>query len=170
MNPGPNGGNGGMRHRLIELFWAKVDIRSEDECWPWTSPSTWNGGYGKFGLGGGKSDGAHRISFRLVYGAIPDEACVLHHCDNPPCCNPRHLYLGDRGDNARDMVRRGRHWRDRHPDQSRGVKNGRALLDQENVAHIRERYESGEKQGDLARQFGVARTTIGRLVRGETWT
>lgn len=102
--------------RLWEIeFWSKVDVLADDECWPWLGVRK-RKGYGVFGA---KSPGsksfaecgeiaAHRIMWVIVHGPIPDGLLVLHKCDNPPCVNPSHLYVGGAGDNAMDMVERGR--------------------------------------------------------------
>jgi hypothetical protein len=91
-------------------FWPKVDRSAgTDGCWPWTG-GTNEHGYGILGLGG-KGAGfikAHRMAYAVAFGLVPDFTCVLHHCDNPPCCNPDHLYIGDQKQNARDMKARGR--------------------------------------------------------------
>lgn len=92
---------------LDTRFWSYVDKRCPDECWPWTRTRRHRRGYG------GVWDGvrwthAHRVAYRLARGPIPDGMEVCHHCDNPTCCNPRHLFLGTQLDNMRDMDRKGR--------------------------------------------------------------
>jgi uncharacterized protein YjiS (DUF1127 family) len=89
-----------------ELFWSKVKRGGPDECWPWLAATNEKG----YGVVGGK-DGttkANRVAWKLTNGPIPDGKCVLHRCDNPPCCNPGHLFTGTRGDNNRDMHAKGR--------------------------------------------------------------
>jgi hypothetical protein len=95
---------------IATRFWPKVDVRRDDECWPWTAARIPKG-YGS--LGGvqinGKQHtqvGAHRVSYFLAHGRWP--RLVRHTCDNPPCVNPAHLLDGDERSNARDMVERGR--------------------------------------------------------------
>lgn len=87
-----------------ERFWPKVD--KSGDCWTWTA-SLSRSGYGGFGFRG-KVWKAHRVSYVLAYGEIPDGAHILHSCDNPPCVNPAHLRAGTRSDNMQDKVRRGR--------------------------------------------------------------
>lgn len=92
---------------LTERFWRKVDKSAGPEgCWPWTG-SRHGFGYG-FVSAGGKRRGAHRVSWELANGPIPDGLSVCHRCDNPPCVNPAHLFLGTVGDNTRDMMAKGR--------------------------------------------------------------
>ena len=79
-----------------------------DECWEWKGARV-KGGYGNRGIGGGRSALTHRLAYEWVYGPIPAGMHVLHRCDNPPCCNPAHLFLGTERDNALDKCRKGRH-------------------------------------------------------------
>lgn len=90
-------------------FWAKVEVRSDDECWPWKANLI--NGYGQFNMGGKihqKKMVASRVSWELVNGDIHDGLHVLHKCDNPPCCNPKHLFLGTHDVNMKDMKAKGR--------------------------------------------------------------
>ncbi len=92
-----------------ERFWSHVDRGSEDECWCWTG-ATMGKGYGVLKRPGERLNiSAHRAAFELTRGTISDGLHVLHHCDNPPCCNPKHLFLGTNGDNVADMIAKGRH-------------------------------------------------------------
>lgn len=89
-----------------ERFWKYVDQRGPTDCWPWKASVRPNG-YGQFGVRG-QVFYPHRISYFLAYGPIPEGLLVLHACDNPPCCAPHHLTVGDNGDNIRDAARKGR--------------------------------------------------------------
>lgn len=105
----PWGGRVRMDSELKELrFWARVR-RLKSGCWVWTGPKKQSRGkvlYGKYH--NGKEDVAHRTAWILTFGKIPKDIKVLHACDNPPCCNPAHLFLGTQMDNIRDMISKGR--------------------------------------------------------------
>lgn len=104
-----------MTGTFYDRFWARVDVRKQDECWPWIGATKTHSGHGVVPL---KNPGqlattttAHRVAWALNFGPIPDGQYVLHSCDNPPCCNPRHLWLGTQKDNLHDMAAKGRgHW------------------------------------------------------------
>lgn len=89
-----------------ELFWEKVDVAGPDECWEWQAATS--SGYGSFGIGYPENIAAHRYSWMLHSGEIPDGKIVRHTCDNRPCVNPAHLRLGTKADNFVDMMERGR--------------------------------------------------------------
>lgn len=101
----------------MERFWSKV--RKTDTCWLWTA-SKQNKGYGQF-MFQGRPHPAHRVSWMLTHGAMP-ELCVLHRCDNPPCVNPDHLFLGTKADNNADMAAKGRHWAQNKPRKTHCVR------------------------------------------------
>lgn len=100
----------GHRGSLAQRFWRQVDCsRGLDGCWLWTGARDPNG-YGRLGVGG-RGTGtllAHRVSLKLAGVELPDELCALHSCDNPPCVNPRHLRVGTRAENNREMFAKGR--------------------------------------------------------------
>lgn len=95
-----------VRLALVHRFWAKVDKRGPDECWPWTGAKS-SHGYGNFCVEG-RTEKASRFSWFLVHGAIEPGICICHHCDNPICVNPAHLFAGTRLDNTRDCQAKGR--------------------------------------------------------------
>jgi hypothetical protein len=93
---------------VTDRFWSKVDRSGgPDACWPWMAYRN-RDGYGSFRVDD-HTESAHRVAWVEENGPVPEGMDVLHHCDNPPCCNPRHLFLGTAADNARDSVAKGRH-------------------------------------------------------------
>jgi hypothetical protein len=121
---------------------------------------------------------AHRFSYYLFIGPIPDGMKVLHKCDNPNCVNPRHLFLGTNLDNTRDMVHKGRQRFDRSPgpgeDACKGEDHGMSRLTEEDVREIRLRYRRKNyhqsNRDALAREFGVNPNQILKIVRRRQWT
>lgn len=102
-----------------QRFWDRVQISGVDDCWPWKL-STGSHGYGQV-RHQRLTLLTHRIAYELTYGAIPDDLLVLHRCDNRPCCNPSHLFLGTAKDNMQDMHQKGRNAAKVCPDrQARG--------------------------------------------------
>ena len=91
---------------LSTRFWDNVEVKQSDECWIWKA-SCDKRGYGQFNIAK-KMKRSHRIAWKLTFGEIPKELYVCHKCDNPPCCNPNHLFLGTQKDNIADMLRKGR--------------------------------------------------------------
>ncbi len=164
-------------------FWAKVD--KTGECWLWTGRRD-KDGYGRFRPNGKSCDrGAHRVSFVLHGGTIPDGAFVCHSCDNPPCVNPAHLWLGTAQDNSDDMVSKGRQGvgntaltaargdrngaRTKPESRARGERNGSAVLTEEHVRLIRAAYAGGESQGSIGRRMDIPQAHISRIVRRTLW-
>ena len=96
-----------IRQPAENRFWVKVDKRSDDECWEWIGCRS-NKGYGWIVDDDSQQMVASRFSWRLHNGPIPDGMLICHTCDNPPCVNPQHLFLGTKTDNMRDMVAKGR--------------------------------------------------------------
>ncbi len=146
-----------------ERFWSKADRSGgPDACWRW-GRSLDREGYGWVRIFG-PVDRAHRVAWRLVYGAIPDGLCVLHTCDVPSCVNPAHLRLGTYADKTADMVRKGRQ---RSP---RGERHPRAKLTQTQVEVIRARYiRGGVSESELAREFGVSQVAIHYIICRKNW-
>ncbi len=127
-------------------------------------------GYGHFFNGHGRRiERAHRLSWEFTYGPIPEGLHVLHHCDNPGCVNPNHLFLGSNADNVADSVKKGRRA------NQRGEKNGRAKLSEVDVNAIRSAYSKGFIAGvemtevRLGIMFGVHNAQIGKIVNGKAW-
>lgn len=145
---------------LVEIrFWPKVDVGDEDECWVWRG-SVKETGYGLFQQDG-EALRAHRVAYELVF-EDPGEKHVLHHCDNPSCVNPGHLYLGTHQDNMQDMVQR-----DRIP---RGERAGNAKLTKDEVREIRQRYDEEDiLQKELADEFDISTTNVSSIITGKWW-
>ena len=154
-----------MDEKTIARFWGQVDRRGPDECWEWRGRRKHGKTYGFFRVGGrqGRTLIASRVSWMLTHGPIPNGMCILHRCDNPPCCNPAHLFLGTQLDNIRDRDRKGRQ---RAP---RGSGNGSSRLTEADVEHIRARLSSGDKGNAIAREFGVGTSTISRIRGRRAW-
>lgn len=158
---------------LAERFWPKVDTSGgPDACWTWTAALN-TAGYGVIsaGPGGASPLRAHRVAWELTHGPIPSWLDVLHACDNPPCVNPAHLWLGTASDNGRDMASKGRARGQRSWDHMpRGEDHGYATLTEADVREIRRAYAAREAtQTDLGRRFGVHQTLISLIVLGKAW-
>lgn len=157
-------------------FWKKVDKSGPNDCWLWTAAKS-KKGYGSFGAG--KNSSSHRISWTLSNGQIPDELCVCHRCDNPPCVNPDHLFLGTNLDNVRDKISKGRarydcgdnhHARLRPERMARGERCSNAKLTAEKVIEIRTIYAAGGTTlKKLGAQFDVHLSLISLVVQRKIW-
>lgn len=139
-------------------FWSKVN--KTKSCWLWEANKATNG-YGMF-----KHDGkmrlAHRHSYEMNVGKIPDGLCVLHKCDVPACVNPDHLFLGSHKDNAKDKVAKGRHrW-----GEMRGGTNPAAKLSTDDVLAIR---SDNRVQRLIAQQYGVRQTLVSAIKLRQIW-
>jgi len=153
---------------ITERFWRFVDRSAgDDACWDWTGAQA-PGGYGVVGSGGkqGRMVRAHRLSYEMANGPFDKTLFVCHTCDNPPCTNPKHLFLATCKDNLHDMVSKGR-GTFIHPRP--GERNGRAKLSPAQVQDIFFRYHSGEAASALATEFGVHRNTILNIKSGAQW-
>ncbi len=160
----------------IKRFWAKVDKRGPDECWPWIA-GFYPEGYGKFGSGG-RTLGSHRVAYFLTTGKDPSPLFVCHSCDNRSCCNGAHLFPGTTDDNMRDCQAKGRYATgDRHGSKTRpeskliGEKSPMAKLTDEQVMDIRQLYATGRfTQYELAIWFNATQTLISQIVLRRIWT
>jgi hypothetical protein len=146
-------------------FWNRVE--KTDGCWLWTRAKD-RRGYGIFLAGK-----AHRFAWTLANGSIPDGLCVLHHCDNPSCVNPSHLFLGSQMDNVADKVKKGRQAsgqsiRKNH-EHLRGERQATARLTAQQVLEIRALYGVGHTQTELATRFDVSQGLISQIVLRKIW-
>lgn len=158
-------------------FWAKVDKRGEDECWPWTGARDPRG-YGRFCIWRlRRTLLASRISYVLSTGEDPGLLNVLHRCDNPPCVNPFHLFPGTDRDNAMDASAKGRmKWKPDHATRKcpeitpHGENHYRAKLTSEDVTAIRALHAAGTfNQKELGGMFGVNGSNINMIVHRKKW-
>jgi hypothetical protein len=158
------------RHSLERRFWAKVRKGTTSVCWEWQASFTRHG-YGRFNLSGYDNERAHRVALALSLDrSLASAEWALHTCDNRACCNPSHLYVGDRSANMKDAVARGR-WASPAIGNSwtRGSRNGQARLTEESARQVRAGIQAGETNRSLARQFGVSATTISLIRSGKRW-
>lgn len=153
---------------LAERFWR--DVVQGEGCWIWQGTRVGKG-YGDL-VFRGKRYYAHRVSFELHFGAVPPGLFVCHHCDNPPCVRPDHLFAGTVRDNAIDMTRKGRHPGIGRPSVerlARGERQALAKLTDEAVVEIRQRYADGATGVELALEYDMTASALRQVVRGETW-
>ena len=163
----------GFSKTFTKRFWRRVNKdgpipqhRQElGKCWLWDSGRN-AAGYGFLRMGADHMPHilAHRASWVLHNGTIPEGKFVLHHCDNPPCCNPRHLFLGGHLENARDKMSKGR------AVNLKAEEHGMAKLTWEQVRAIRATYSTGQSSyRKLAKQYGMAISVIGGILKGHNW-
>jgi len=151
-----------MNKSVKQRFLDKILIT--DDCWEWIA-GKYHDGYGIFRIEN-KSYRAHRVSYELFIGDIPDGMLVCHRCDNPACVKPSHLFIGTIQDNVNDR-------------QNKGHSTGGKLKGEDCPAHkytkkdvieIRSLYNTGQySQRDLARKFNISRPTIKNMVNRDTW-
>lgn len=145
---------------FVDWFWSNVDRSGgPDACWPWTGRRG-EKGYGRVAIGTTQPRSTTRathVAYFLEFGAWPDEdkPIVLHTCDNPPCCNPRHLRLGTHAENNEDMVAKNRH-------------RPHARVTAEMAAEMRSLHDAGHTFIAIAERFSVHRSTVSKTVRGLT--
>ena len=129
------------------------------DCWVWIGDCH-RDGYGRFRPGGSApSVQAHRFSYELFNGPIPDGMKVLHSCDYHPCVNPNHLFLGTQKDNMQDMIKKGRKFVESIPQK----------LSVEKVREIRSLIKQGITQKKIARNFGISQQTVSDIATRKIW-
>jgi len=145
-----------------ERFWRRVEPQNGGKC------RNWLGTCGSHGYGmvsrNGKNVRTHRVAYELVFGEFNVAFDVLHKCDNPLCCNPEHLYLGTDVENQRDAAQRGGH------KAKMGEQHPMARLNSSDIINIRNSFhKKGVFQHVLAKQYGVTKTQISRIVHNRVW-
>lgn len=154
---------------LHQRFATKFRRDGPNGCWIWTA-ATMHKGYGKISIGGSKPVigkckliSAHRVAWLLAHGVLPTRPIqVCHRCDNPPCVNPDHLFLGTQKENIADMIKKGR---GSPPPPNLGTK-----LTAKKVQRILKTWWcGGVLKCDLAAQYGVSASMIGQIIQGSAW-
>ena len=146
-----------------ERFWSKVEVAQPWECWGWKAGVDHHG-YGQFSIDGHKN-GSHRIAWQIINGDIPDGMYICHHCDNPACTNPAHLFLGTAKDNASDRDQKGRGsggW---------SLKGGHvsAKLSDDEVVCILQMFDDGVNRDEIADEFSTSRRNVDLIGARRTW-
>jgi len=145
---------------LSERFWSKVDKKGEDECWNWLGALD-SSNYGQIKVNYERVK-SNRLAYKLSCGEIPEGICVLHKCDNPKCCNPKHLFLGCHFTNMVDRHNKGR--------DATGENCGNSVLTKEKVMEIRQMYKTGKyTHRGLGKIFGTCKSNIYAVVNNITW-
>ena len=146
---------------IVQRFEAKYMPEPMSGCWLWTG-SVVGSGYGSFSRGrrGEGNATAHRVSYELRHGPIPQGLYVLHKCDVKTCVNPDHLYLGTAQNNSSDMVARGRCI------APVGERNGNTKLTGNDVRRIR---LDARPETQIAVDYGLSRSAVGKIKRRERW-
>ncbi len=167
----------------VERFWGYVLIGAPDECWPWRTLK--RGAFWWRVKGVRYKELASRLAFRISRGRdLGPREVVAHRCDWRPCCNPDHLEAKTQRENSQDAVDRGMHpymRSGRYRYTRRGLRksgasgpgeaNGYHRLTDDAVRAIRARYVRGVvRQADLAAEFGISASTVGRVIRHDGWT
>ena len=154
---------------IEDRFRHRIKVDPQTHCWEWQGCRN-SKGYGQIGVRVGSENGnpvnigAHRLAWKLFRGEISPGLQVCHHCDNPPCCNPDHLFLGTNKDNAHDSIRKGRFCY-----LEGGEKHHKAKLTGENVTEIVRLLAEGGGRLEIAKRFGVHRDTVRLIAHGKIW-
>ena len=154
------------RRSISEALLPRVDRSGgDDACWPFTGTRGKNG-YGQLRVNGGRIY-AHRAALELSTGEkLQPGVCVLHRCDNPPCCNPAHLFPGNQSDNVADMLSKGRNG---HGPLMAGAGHPMARLSESEVSELRQLSMRGLGCVRLSSLFGISKSQVKRIVRRENW-
>ena len=149
-----------LKEKSLVRFWSFVNKQRDDECWTWKGAKLTNG-YGAFSVGV-KRISAHRFSWTVHFGEIPKNMVICHKCDNPPCVNPLHLFLGTHAENQNDKRMKGR--------AARGASNNKSKLSEDNVREIRKFIEQGLSSRKIAEKYGVLHSAILDIKNGKNWS
>ena len=155
-------------HRFTIKERVEYYIEKTESCWTWKGPRNASG----YGILRGRdcpSTLAHRTVYEVFVGPIPDGFCVCHHCDNPPCVNPSHLWIGTNIDNVRDMVSKNRQSRV-GTNFKKGEERVQSKLVTPQVLQIRERALAGESHRKLAQEFGISNAQVSNIRTGKSWS
>lgn len=155
-----------VRRDADDRFWDRVDKSGgPNACWPWKGAIN-PAGYGVFHAGPGRTKIASRFAYESKRGRIPRGKVVLHSCDNPPCCNPRHLRAGTHADNANDAVAKGL-WNLKA--RARGEQHYAAKLTVRRVRAIRRACDRGVSPDAMGRRFDIAPSVVYRAWKRINW-
>lgn len=149
----------------VEHFWSHVETGRLDECWIWKGAKRGKTTYGLC-IFRGKKQSAHRVSYQINIGPIPEGLEICHRCDNPSCVNPAHLFAGTHTDNMRDMSRKGRN----PAFFKQGERHPLSKLTKEKVLDIRRLIRAGMPLRAIAERHGVSEPAISYINTGETWS
>ncbi len=158
-------GHAARKLSLENRFWSHVKIGEPDECWEWQAGKD-DKGYGGFSVSKDRHHvRAHRFSYELSHGTIPDGLDVLHKCDNPPCVDPNPLFLGTQLVNMRDMTEKGRG----KPAKLPGEKHPNAKITDADAVKIKEMLRNKIPQKKIAGLFGISPITVSHINTGISW-
>lgn len=147
-----------------DVFWRQLALCPHGRecqacCWEWQA-ARWRGSYGIFSWRGHRIR-AHRYAFLLAYGTLPPRLHICHRCDNPPCCNPAHLFSGTPQDNMRDAQQKGR--------LSEGERHTSSRLTLRQVQQIRQDFQDGIAMRDIVQSTDMSFATVWNIVHGKSW-
>lgn len=158
-----------LRSQLLDAhtrFWQLVNVRSPDECWEWMGSRNQDQ-YGRFRASSKNVVQAHRFAYEEVHGLIPPGKMLCHSCDNPPCVNPSHLFVGDQSDNMKDMYKKKRH---RIINDFKGERQPTSKLVTDDILHIRAMHRQGVSVPQIHTHYPqVSRANIQRIIWRKTW-
>ena len=153
-----------------EVLWSKVDKKGENECWPWLAYKN-KDGYGRVQINEWQFY-AHRVIYNLAFPGVIDikapkltdeKGFLLHTCDNPSCCNPKHLWVGNHRDNMEDKVKKNR--QKKFPTDT----SPRCKLTMQQAKEARQLRKDGVPTRELAMRFGISLPSMKTLIRGDSY-